>query len=66
MREALGLVLLGLVVGLPLALLCARALRSTLYGVSSLDLPAYAAAAVVLISIATLAGYLPARRASTL
>jgi hypothetical protein len=66
MREALGLVLLGLVVGLPLALLCARALRSTLYGVSSLDLPAYAAAAVVLISIATLAGYLPARRASRL
>jgi ABC-type antimicrobial peptide transport system permease subunit len=34
--------------------------------VSSLDLPAYAAAAVVLISIATLAGYLPARRASRL
>jgi ABC-type antimicrobial peptide transport system permease subunit len=66
MREALGLVVLGLAVGLPLALLCARALRSTLYGVSALDLPAYAAGAVVLISIATLAAYLPARRASRL
>ena len=66
MREALVLVLIGLGAGVPLALLSATALKGVLFNVSSLDLASYAAAAVVLIAIATLAAYLPARRASRL
>ena len=64
MREALTLVLSGLAAGVPLALVSARALKGVLFGVSSLDLPAYLAAVAVLLAIATLAAYLPARRAS--
>ena len=66
MREALVLVLIGLGAGVPLALLSATALKGILFNVSSLDLASYAAAAVVLMAIATLAAYLPARRASRL
>ena len=66
MREALTLVLLGLGVGLPLAFAAARALKGILFGVSALDLPSYAAAIAILLAIATLAAYLPARRASRL
>jgi len=66
MREALTLVLSGLAAGVPLALVSARALKGVLFGVSSLDLPAYLAAIAVLLAIATLAAYLPARRASRL
>jgi predicted permease len=66
MREALTLVLFGLAAGVPLALVSARGLKGVLFGVSSLDLPAYLAAIAVLLAIATLAAYLPARRASRL
>jgi predicted permease len=66
MREALVLVFLGLAAGLPLALLAARGMRGLLYGVSSIDVPAYLAAVAILLAIATLAAFLPARRASRL
>jgi predicted permease len=66
MSEALTLVLLGLGVGLPLAFVGARALKSVLFGVTALDLPSYGIAVAVLLTIATLAAYLPARRASRL
>jgi predicted permease len=66
MREALALVGIGLVAGLPLALLAAQGLRGLLFGVGSIDLPADAAAVAVLLAIATLAAFLPARRASRL
>jgi len=66
MGEALKLVLLGLGIGLPLAFVAARALKSILFGVSALDVPSYAAAVAVLLGIATLAAYFPARRASRL
>jgi ABC-type antimicrobial peptide transport system permease subunit len=62
--ESLRLVLLGSAVGLPLAVMLARAVRSQLYGVSSLDPMTYVAAAVVLIVVTTMAAYVPARRAS--
>jgi ABC-type antimicrobial peptide transport system permease subunit len=66
MREALVLVFLGLAAGLPLALLAARGMRGLLYGVSSIDVTAYLAAVAILLAIATLAAFLPARRASRL
>jgi predicted permease len=66
MREALALVLAGLLIGVPLALLSAIGLRGILFNVSAVDLPSYAAAAAALLAIATLAAYVPARRASRL
>ena len=58
------LVGIGLVLGLPLALLITRALSTMLYGVRSNDPATLAIAMSVLFSTAALAGYLPARRAS--
>lgn len=42
-----------------------RAMQSTLYGVSALDLPAFLAVACVLLSAAVLACFLPARKAAS-
>ena len=64
LREALLLLALGLVVGLPLALGLARAVQSQLFGVHFADPLTIGAAALGLSLAATLAGYLPARRAS--
>ena len=64
LRETLYLVLGGLVIGVPAALLGARLISSQLFGMSPTDPLTLAAAAVVLTVVALLAGYLPARRAS--
>lgn len=64
LREGIMLALIGLSLGLGGAYMVGRALQSTLYGVSALDLGAFSAVAVVLLGAALLACYLPARRAS--
>jgi putative ABC transport system permease protein len=46
------------------ALALTRVLRSQLYGVSPTDPPTFAAVAALLLAAATLASYLPARRAA--
>jgi predicted permease len=66
LREVLGLVLCGVVIGLPLAAASARMIRSLLYGLSSFDSSTLAAITFVILTVAGLAGYLPARRASRL
>jgi ABC-type lipoprotein release transport system permease subunit len=66
MREALTLVLFGLLVALPLAFLAARAVGQVLYGVVAYDLWAYGAAMTTLVLVTAVAAYLPARRASRL
>jgi predicted lysophospholipase L1 biosynthesis ABC-type transport system permease subunit len=65
-REALTLVLVGGIVGLPLAFLTARAARGLLYATAPSDPAAYGIAVSVLVVVAALAAYLPARRASRL
>jgi putative ABC transport system permease protein len=55
---------LGLILGLPGAVLVGRLLRSMLYEVSVLDPLVFFGAPVILASAAALAAYLPARRAS--
>jgi putative ABC transport system permease protein len=60
MRLALG----GLVAGMVLALVGTRALRSQLYGIRSSDPATYLALSAVLLLVAVLATYLPARRAT--
>jgi predicted permease len=64
MREALTLVAFGLVVGIPLAFFAADAMQKLLYDVTPADPMANAGAIGMLVLIAALAAYLPARRAS--
>jgi ABC-type antimicrobial peptide transport system permease subunit len=64
LRETLYLVLAGLVLGVPAALMGARLISTQLFGLSSADPLTLVGAAVVLAVVAMLAGYLPARRAS--
>jgi len=54
----------GAVVGLALSLAVSRALRPFLYGISSADPLTYAAVFVVIVTVATAAAVVPARRAT--
>ncbi|HEU4768064.1 MAG TPA: ABC transporter permease [Pyrinomonadaceae bacterium] len=64
LRETLVLVVIGLALGIPAALLSARLISTQLFGLSPTDPLTLIAAAVVLTIVALLAGYIPARRAS--
>ena len=64
LKENLWLVLGGLVLGTTGATLATRALRSMLFGVSTLDAITFVGAALVLGGVAMLATYVPARRAA--
>jgi predicted permease len=62
--EAVRVALAGLVLGVPLALLIAQALREFLFGVDAQDLPTLMGACLVLIVTTMFAAYIPARWAS--
>jgi predicted permease len=64
LRHGLGLACVGLAIGLGVSLIVTRLMTSLLYEVSPLDPLTYAAAALLLMTAAALASYLPARRAS--
>jgi predicted permease len=64
MRETMRLVGLGILIGLGAALAASRLIASLLYGLTATDPLTIALAVVVMIGVAALAGYLPARRAS--
>jgi predicted permease len=64
LRRALLLVALGLALGVPVALLGGRLMRSQLYGVSTYDPLTLGGAILVLSLFAALAGFIPARRAA--
>jgi predicted permease len=64
LRETLYLVMAGLVIGVPAALLGARLISAQLFGLSPTDPLTLIGAAAVLALVALLAGYLPARRAA--
>ena len=64
LREALLLVSLGAIVGVPLAYIAGRSLRTMLYEIPPLDPISYGGGAIVLIAVSVLAAFLPARRAS--
>ena len=56
--------LVGIVIGLATALGAVRVLESLLFGVQPLDPSAFIAMPVVMLLVALLASYVPARRAS--
>jgi putative ABC transport system permease protein len=63
LREALAPVMLGAVAGLSCAILCARLVRTLLFGVVPTDPVSLMGAPLLLCSVALLASYVPARRA---
>ena len=65
MREMLATVTVGLAVGVGLAMLAAPALAPVLYEVPAADGLSFAFRALLLAVVATLATYLPARRAAS-
>jgi putative ABC transport system permease protein len=63
LRETLGLTLAGMAFGLPSALVASRMVAHMLFGVSVNDPATLMAVAFTLAAVATLAAYVPARRA---
>jgi len=63
LRETLLLTLAGLLVGVPCALAASHLIGHLLFGVSANDPLTLATVAFILAAVATLAGYIPARRA---
>jgi ABC-type antimicrobial peptide transport system permease subunit len=64
MAQAKKLALLGIAVGLAAALGLSRFLTGLLYGMSSFDAWAYCIVALLLLGVALVASYFPARRAT--
>ncbi|MGA6958583.1 MAG: ABC transporter permease [Candidatus Acidiferrales bacterium] len=62
--ESARLVLIGLAVGIPVALGLGRFLSNLLFGVRAADPATFTAVALLLFAVATLAAYVPARRAT--
>jgi predicted permease len=64
LRESLALVCAGVVIGLLASLAATRTASTLLFGVEPYDPSTIAAATLLLLAVAALAGYLPARRAA--
>ena len=64
LRETLMLMLIGIAVGVPIALAGTRLIRTMLFGLGAADPIALVAACVILAAIAAAASYIPARRAA--
>jgi ABC-type antimicrobial peptide transport system permease subunit len=64
LREALTLTAIGTAIGLPVALALVRSIRAVFYGIEPHDPVTVIAAAVLMIAVATLAAWIPARRAA--
>jgi predicted permease len=66
MRETAILVAVGMTIGIPVSLALSKYVSTQLYGVKPTDIWSAAAALVILATVAAGAGFLPARRASTI
>jgi len=64
LREAMLLVAIGLLIGIPLALAGTRVLHSFLFGLKSTDPLSLVAVVLLLGTVAAVAGFIPARRAA--
>ena len=64
LRETLLLVVIGIAIGLPVALAATRLTKGLLFGLTANDPLTITLATLAMIAIAAMAGYLPARRAT--
>jgi ABC-type antimicrobial peptide transport system permease subunit len=64
LREILTLVSIGIVIGVPVTLAGNRLVSNMLFGLRPTDPTTLVSATVMLLIVAAIAGYLPARRAS--
>jgi predicted permease len=65
LREVALLGLIGMAAGLPLALYATRLFSALLFGVAAWDAPTFAGAAILLAAVLVVAGFVPARRATS-
>jgi putative ABC transport system permease protein len=64
LKESARLVVVGLIIGVPTALLLGRFLSDLLFGIHAADPATFIAVALLLAAVATFAAYIPARRAT--
>ncbi|MCC7124453.1 MAG: ABC transporter permease [Acidobacteria bacterium] len=64
--EGLLITLAGVAIGLPLALVAARALRTLMFGIAEFDLTTFAVTMAIFAAVGLAAGFVPARRAARL
>jgi predicted permease len=64
MRESMVLVVIGIVIGVAVALASGQLVTTLLYGLSPTDVVSIGLAVLVLLVVSAIAGYIPARRAS--
>jgi predicted permease len=63
-RQGMVLAAIGVGFGLVMAMAMSRVLGTVLYGITAIDVVAFSAAAFLLLAVAFVANYLPARRAA--
>jgi putative ABC transport system permease protein len=63
-RQGMGLTLIGVAIGIPLALGAARLLSGLLFGIGPLAIEVFVAVAVAVVAVGLAASYFPARRAA--
>jgi len=66
LRETFVLVLCGIAIGIPSSLAASRLIASMLFGLSPSDVTTIVTSCLLLLAVAFVAGYLPARRASSI
>jgi macrolide transport system ATP-binding/permease protein len=66
MRGAMVQAIVGLAIGIPVAIFCVRYVKSQLYEITSVNVPVMAIAIGVLVLAAAIAGIIPARRAASI
>ena len=66
MRGAMTQTLLGLAIGVPVAMLCVRFVKTQLYEITSADTSVMTGAILTLAAAACIAGIIPARRAASI
>ncbi len=66
MRGAMLQTLIGLAIGIPVAIFCVRYVKSQLFEISSVNMQVMAIATGVLVLAAAIAGIIPARRAASI
>jgi macrolide transport system ATP-binding/permease protein len=64
LRETVTLALIGITVGVPVTLMATRTVAGRLSGIGSGDAVTMAGASVLMVGVADLAGFVPARRAA--